>query len=147
GQIPMYVAELSRNKAVALALRKAKVVDASGNDGDLSEYIGSDEEDAEAAEAAGNFIDVTDDAEEALEDPVIDVVEDDAEEAEADAPDGADEDQPASPASGRVPDVGVPGRCASSAANAHACRQAVSTTDGAAVNPLRCSDERGLPLP
>lgn len=92
GQIPMYVAELSRNKAVALALRKAKVVDASGNDVDLSEYIGSDEEDAEAAEAAGNFIDVTDDAEEALEDPVIDVVEDDAEETEADAPDEADED-------------------------------------------------------
>ncbi len=78
GQIPMYVAELSRNKAVALALRQVSVVDESGNEVDLSEYIGSDEEDAAAAEAEGNFIDVTDDAEEALEDPVIDIVEDDA---------------------------------------------------------------------
>lgn len=79
GQIPMYVAELSRNKAVALALRKVTVVDSSGADIDLSEYIGSDEDDAAAAEAAGNFVDVTEDAEEALEEPVIEVVEDDSE--------------------------------------------------------------------
>src|SRR5690625_4841713 len=62
GQIPMYVAELSRNKAVALALRQAKVVDTSGNDVDLSEFIGSDEEDA----ASEHLIDITEDAEEAL---------------------------------------------------------------------------------
>src|SRR5699024_12792257 len=94
GQIPMYVAELSRNKAVALALRKAKVVDSSGNDVDLSEYIGTEEEEAEAAEAAGNFIDVTDDAEEASEYPVIDAVDADTEETEAAAPDVSDADQP-----------------------------------------------------
>lgn len=78
GQIPMYVAELSRNKALALALRKVKVVDSSGNDVDLSEFIGSDEEDAAAAAAAGHMIDITGDAEEALEAAeVIDIIEDD----------------------------------------------------------------------
>ncbi|HLS01053.1 MAG TPA: trigger factor [Beutenbergiaceae bacterium] len=73
GQIPMYVAEISRNKSLALALRQVKVVDASGNDVDLSEYIGSDEEDQAAAEASERFIDVTDDAAEVAE--AVDVVE------------------------------------------------------------------------
>src|SRR5699024_1032219 len=59
GQIPMYVAELSRNKALALALRQVKVVDSSGADVDLSEFIGSDEEDAAAAAEAGHLIDIT----------------------------------------------------------------------------------------
>lgn len=81
GQIPMYVAELSRNKALALALRKVTIVDAAGNEVDLSEYIGSDEEDAAAAAASEHFIDITDDAEEALEEAteVIDIVDEEAE--------------------------------------------------------------------
>src|SRR5699024_262711 len=57
GQIPLFVAELTRNKALAIALREVSVVDGSGEAVDLSEYIGSDEEDTAAAEAAGNFVD------------------------------------------------------------------------------------------
>ncbi len=58
GQISMFVAELTRNKALAVALRQVSVVDSSGTEIDLSAYIGSDEEDAaqaaaQAAEAAG----------------------------------------------------------------------------------------------
>lgn len=53
GQIPAMVAEVGRSKAVAVALRSVKVVDASGADVDLSEFIGSDEEDeADAVEGA-----------------------------------------------------------------------------------------------
>lgn len=51
GQIPMMVGEVARSKALAVALRKVTVVDGSGAEVDLSEYIGSDEEDA-AADAA-----------------------------------------------------------------------------------------------
>lgn len=51
GQIPMMVGEVARSKALAVALRKVTVVDGSGTEVDLSEYIGSDEEDA-AADAA-----------------------------------------------------------------------------------------------
>src|SRR5699024_161937 len=91
GQIPMYVAELSRNKSVALALRQVTVVDTSGNDVDLSEHIGSDEEDSAAEEAPDHFIDVTDDAEEALEaTEVIDIVD---EEGASDEGDGAEDDR------------------------------------------------------
>ena len=46
GQIPMFVAELSRNKALAVALRKVNVVDSTGSSVDLSDYVGSDDEDA-----------------------------------------------------------------------------------------------------
>src|SRR5690625_3346342 len=67
GRIPMYVAEISRNKALALALRQVKVVDPEGNDVDLSAYIGSDEEDEAAAEASERFIDVSGDAQEVAE--------------------------------------------------------------------------------
>jgi trigger factor len=46
GQIPMMIAEVGRSKAVAVALRRVAVVDGSGQPVDLSEYIGTDEDDA-----------------------------------------------------------------------------------------------------
>jgi trigger factor len=54
GQIPAMVAEVARSKALAVALRSVAVVDGSGAPVDLSEYIGSDEDDAaqDALEAA-----------------------------------------------------------------------------------------------
>lgn len=51
GQIPAMVAEVARSKALAMSLRHVKVVDPSGAAVDLSEYIGTDEED-EAAQSA-----------------------------------------------------------------------------------------------
>lgn len=63
-QIPMYAAELARNKSLAVALREVTVVDGSGSAVDLTDYIGSDEEDA--AEAS-------DDA--AAEAPEVEIVE------------------------------------------------------------------------
>ncbi|MBO1751615.1 trigger factor [Actinotalea sp. BY-33] len=52
GQIPAMVAEVGRSKAVAVALRQVKVVDGSGAEVDLTEFIGSDEDDAQDAVAA-----------------------------------------------------------------------------------------------
>jgi trigger factor len=54
GQIPAMVGEVARSKGLAVALRQVTVVDGQGNAVDLSEFIGSDEEDAadEVAEAA-----------------------------------------------------------------------------------------------
>ncbi|MCC2319369.1 trigger factor [Cellulomonas chengniuliangii] len=54
GQIPAMVGEVARSKALAVALRQVTVKDASGAEVDLSEFIGSDEEDAvaDAADAA-----------------------------------------------------------------------------------------------
>jgi trigger factor len=46
GQIPAMVAEVARSKALAVALRHVAVVDGAGTAVDLSEYIGTDEEDA-----------------------------------------------------------------------------------------------------
>jgi trigger factor len=46
GQIPAMVAEVARSKARAVALRRVAIVDAAGTAVDLSEYIGSDEDDA-----------------------------------------------------------------------------------------------------
>lgn len=51
GQIPVFVGELARNKAAALALRKVSVKDTDGNDVDLTPFIGSDEMDALRAQA------------------------------------------------------------------------------------------------
>ena len=48
GQMPAFISEVTRNKSVAVALRAVKVVDSSGQEVDLSDYIGSDEEDAQA---------------------------------------------------------------------------------------------------
>jgi len=54
GQIPQMVAEVARSKAIAVALRRVAVTDPSGAAVDLSEFIGTDEEDAAAeAEATG----------------------------------------------------------------------------------------------
>ena len=52
GQIPAMVGEVARSKALAVALRQVQVVDGAGAAVDLSEFIGSDEDDA-AVEAAG----------------------------------------------------------------------------------------------
>lgn len=51
GQLPAMVGEVARSKAMAMALRQVKVVDGAGATVDLSEFIGTDEDDA-AAEAA-----------------------------------------------------------------------------------------------
>jgi trigger factor len=54
GQIPQMVAEVARSKAIAVALRRVAVTDPAGAEVDLSEFIGTDEEDAAAeAEATG----------------------------------------------------------------------------------------------
>lgn len=66
GQIPAMIAEVGRSKAVAVALRRVAVVDGSGAAVDLSQYIGTDEDDAaDAATGAGvEVVDVTAQAEE-----------------------------------------------------------------------------------
>lgn len=48
GQIPMYVAEVARSKAIALALRRVTVVDDDGAPVDLSAVVGTDEDETEA---------------------------------------------------------------------------------------------------
>ena len=48
GQIPSVVAEVARSKALAVALRRVEVKDAAGNVVDLSEFVGTDAEDAAA---------------------------------------------------------------------------------------------------
>jgi trigger factor len=53
GQIPAMVGEVARNKALAIALGKAKVTDAAGNAVDLSEFTAvPDAEEASEADAA-----------------------------------------------------------------------------------------------
>lgn len=53
GQIPVIIAEVTRNKALAIALGKTSVVDKKGNAVDLSDFTKVDEPEAEAdAEAA-----------------------------------------------------------------------------------------------
>ncbi|SDC64867.1 trigger factor [Sanguibacter gelidistatuariae] len=76
GQIPAMVGEVARSKALAVALRQVEVVDGEGNAVDLSEFIGSDEDDA-AVEAAGVAVVESDD--------VVEVVVDESAEAPADA--------------------------------------------------------------
>lgn len=51
GQIPAIVAEVARSKATAFALRRATIVDTTGKPVDLSEVIGSLEDEQKAAEA------------------------------------------------------------------------------------------------
>lgn len=53
GQIPAMVGEVSRSKALAVALRHVSIVTADGATVDLTEFIGSDEGDA-ALESAGS---------------------------------------------------------------------------------------------
>lgn len=45
GQIPAFVSEIARNKSLATALRYVTVKDSTGQTVDLSEFIGSDEQD------------------------------------------------------------------------------------------------------
>ncbi|MCA5893312.1 trigger factor [Isoptericola sp. NEAU-Y5] len=51
GQIPAMVGEVARSKALAVALREIEVKDSEGNVVDLTEFIGTDEDDAAVAEA------------------------------------------------------------------------------------------------
>jgi trigger factor len=51
GQIPAMVGEVARSKALAVALRRVEVKDSEGSVVDLSGFIGSDEADADAADA------------------------------------------------------------------------------------------------
>ncbi|MCC2315284.1 trigger factor [Cellulomonas xiejunii] len=51
GQIPAMVAEVARSKALAVSLRSVSVVDGSGAAVDLSEFIGTEEDDAEVEQA------------------------------------------------------------------------------------------------
>ena len=48
GQIPAFASEIARNKSLALALRQVTVKDFNGEVVDLTQFIGSDELDAEA---------------------------------------------------------------------------------------------------
>ena len=52
GQIPAMIAEVGRSKAMAVALRHVTVVDSAGAPVDLSEFVGSDEDDEVDAVAA-----------------------------------------------------------------------------------------------
>ena len=64
GQIGTMVAEVARSKALAVALRRVEVKDAAGNAVDLSEFIGSDADDAaeEIAQQASVLADVESEA-------------------------------------------------------------------------------------
>jgi len=78
-QIPMYVAELARNKSLAVGLREVTVVDGAGNTVDLLEFIGSDEEDEAQAQAGASETEILEiDEDAAVEDAAVE--------------DGADED-------------------------------------------------------
>jgi trigger factor len=63
GQIPAMVGEVARNKALAIALGKAKVTDASGKPVDLTEFTAVAEDEAEAEAEA----EVVEEAEEIVE--------------------------------------------------------------------------------
>ena len=58
-QISLYAAELARNKSLAVALREVSVVDGAGDVVDLTDYIGSDEEDAADAAADAEVTDTS----------------------------------------------------------------------------------------
>ncbi len=75
GQIPAMVGEVARSKSLAVALREIEVKDSDGNVVDLTEFIGSDDEDA-ADEAAGDV----------AAEPVEEALVDDSAAAAADAP-------------------------------------------------------------
>ncbi|GAB7191435.1 trigger factor [Kineococcus sp. NUM-3379] len=53
GQVPAMVGEVARRKALAVAMEKATVKDASGNTINLEELVGGDEEDEDGAADAG----------------------------------------------------------------------------------------------
>ncbi|MEP7764917.1 trigger factor [Sanguibacter sp. 25GB23B1] len=64
GQIPAMVGEVARSKALAVALRQVTILDGAGTTVDLSDFIGSDEDDAAASVVADEGI-VVDEAEDA----------------------------------------------------------------------------------
>lgn len=70
GQIPAFVSEIARNKSLAMGLRQVTVKDSEDKDVDLTEFIGSDELDAQnlvdqVAEAAADSEDKAEETEEA----------------------------------------------------------------------------------
>jgi len=87
GQIPAMVGEVARSKSLAVALRQIEVKDSAGNVVDLSEFIGSDEEDAgelpEVVEEAAEVAAAEAVTEELAEEAVAEV---EAEEAAAEKP-------------------------------------------------------------
>ena len=83
GQIPAMVGEVARNKALAIALGKAKVADAAGNAVDLAEFTAvAPADEAEADVAAADDVEAAADeaADVATAEAAVDV------EAEAEAP-------------------------------------------------------------
>ncbi|MFD0484105.1 trigger factor [Kineococcus sp. GCM10028916] len=74
GQVPAMVSEVRRRKALAVAMEKATVTDASGNAVDLEELVGGDEDEdgaealesgSESADEAGQTVDPTGEDEQA----------------------------------------------------------------------------------
>jgi trigger factor len=74
GQVPAMVSEVRRRKALAVAMEKATVTDASGNAVDLEELVGGDEDEdgadalesgGESADEAGQTVDPTGEDEQA----------------------------------------------------------------------------------
>lgn len=76
GQIPAMVGEVARSKSLAVALRQIEVKDSAGNVVDLTEFIGSEDEDAVDAEASDD----------AAAEPVEEALVDDSGDAAAEAP-------------------------------------------------------------
>nr|WP_206154298.1 trigger factor [Cellulosimicrobium aquatile] len=76
GQIPAMVGEVARSKSLAVALRQIEVKDTAGNVVDLTEFIGSDDEDAAADESV----------EDVAGEPVEEALVDDSAAPAADAP-------------------------------------------------------------
>lgn len=72
GQIPSMVAEVARSKVLAVALRRATVVDAAGEPVDLTEYVGTDADD-EAQEAVETALAAAQEAGEASSDVATDI--------------------------------------------------------------------------
>lgn len=87
-QIPLYVSELARNKSLAVGLREVAVVDSTGSAVDLTEFIGSEEEDAARAAAAEAQADGD---EEQVEAPAVELVDVDTD-AAGDDDDTVDDD-------------------------------------------------------
>lgn len=76
GQMQAFVAEIARNKSLAIALRKVTVKDSAGKAVDLSEFIGADEADAASAEDAEADAIAEDEAAETAETVEVAEVED-----------------------------------------------------------------------
>ncbi|WP_432536330.1 trigger factor [Kineococcus arenarius] len=97
GQVPSMVSEVRRRKALAVAMEKATVKDASGNVVDLEELVGGaeDDEDAAGVPAEGGAEERADGAEDAADAPeagqTVDPVGEDAQ-AAADAAAGQEQD-------------------------------------------------------